>query len=105
MMRVKKSKPEKVVGRWGWGQLKRLRKLWRYLAEGHAYTEGFGDALPSDSTGYFVINFDKKEHFRAENKEEGWAEARRRWGKEIAHPPIWVVDRTQTNTEVTAKRP
>lgn len=54
------------------------------LAEIHA-------DLPTDMTGVVMVNADTGEWLNAPNKDEGWAEARKKWGAKIAHPPLWMI--------------
>ncbi len=47
--------------------------------------------LPPGLTGVVMINADTGEWLHAEDKDDGWKKSRRRWGKNIAHPPLWTI--------------
>ena len=57
-----------------------------------ALLERIKKELSPDLTGVVMVNADTEEWFQAANKDAGWKEARRRYGPQIAHPPLWMIN-------------
>ncbi|MEK7114246.1 MAG: hypothetical protein AAB850_01715 [Patescibacteria group bacterium] len=51
--------------------------------------------LPKDMTSVVMVNADTKEWFNKKNVDACWREARKRWGKDIAGPPIHTITLTE----------
>jgi len=50
--------------------------------------------LPQGLTGVVMVNADTGEWLNAKDKNDGWKKSRRKWGKNIAHPPLWIITLT-----------
>ena len=96
--------PRRTKSGWAPGELKRLQALWRYLDAGRAYLGEVHAKLPEGMTGVVMVNQDRGLYFHAESKDAGWAEARRRWGPNIAHPPLWMIELPKATDKVTTGR-
>lgn len=50
--------------------------------------------LPKGMTGVVMVNADTGEWLNAKDRDEGWKKAEKKWGKDIAHPPLWQITLT-----------
>ena len=52
------------------------------------------EKLPPGLTGVVMVNADTGEWLNAKDKADGWKKSSRKWGKDIAHPPLWMITLT-----------
>ncbi len=93
--KVSKRKVKKITSA-DWGKATTtIAQRYAYDEEARAFCGRIQEKLPRGMKGVVMVNADTRKWFNAANRNAGWTEARRRWGKEIAHPPIYMIVLTE----------
>lgn len=70
---------------------RRLGAVHERLDRGRSLCNDIEKDLPAGLVGVVAVNATTGEWFNAQNKDAGWKEARKKWGENIAAPPLWMI--------------